>query len=67
MTLMRRLRIAPVLKHIVSGTRTVLLENLLGDSDLQLWDGVSLQELLKMIFQATLGCNCVPIPAPVQN
>lgn len=40
MTLMRRLRTAPVLKHIMSGTRTVLLENLLGDSDLQLWDGV---------------------------
>lgn len=67
MTLMRRLRTAPVLKHIMSGTRTVLLENLLDDSDLQLWDGVSLQELLKIIFQATLGCNCVPIPASVQN
>lgn len=41
--------------HHISGTRTVLVENLLGNSDLQLWDAVSLQELPKMVFQDYTG------------
>lgn len=55
LTLMRRLHADPVLKHIMPGTRTVLLENPPGDSDLQLWAAGSLKELLKMIFQGYTG------------
>lgn len=41
--------------HHTPGTRTVLVENLLGDSDLQLWDAVRQQELPKMVFQDYTG------------
>lgn len=50
-----RLCTAPVLKHFMSGTRTVLLESPSGDSGLQLWDEVGLKELLKMAFQDYIG------------
>lgn len=49
--LISRLSIAPMRKlHHVPGTRIVSVENLLGNSDLQLWDAVSQQELPKMAF-----------------
>lgn len=64
MTLTRSLQTAPVLKHIISGTRTVLLENPLGNSDPQLWDAVSLQELLKMVFQDYTGVQLCAHSSP---
>lgn len=50
--------------HQMFGTGTVLVQNLLGNSDLPLWDAVSQQELPEMGFPGLQGCSCVLTPTP---